>query len=145
MSLPKIVYHPLTVDVTLQCSKGPVGFACHYKSRVHDNVATSGLRERVFEGNDMLISFNMPFLSVTDDLPGWMSFAQWALAGGSFKFYPDAALSDYYNCVSDDEGLPLTYVAPGRYSTGFNFRIVPDSQAPADPGVVMKRFYGVTS
>jgi hypothetical protein len=144
MALPKIVYHPLTVDVTVTCVRGPQNFSCGYKTRAWDNVASSGLRERVFEGNDMLISFGMGHLIADDDLDDWTAFMKWALQGGTFKFYPAAALTDYYNCVSDDTDFSVTAVAPKRYAATFRFRIVPDSQAPADPSAVVKKYLGVS-
>lgn len=146
MSLPKIIYNAGAGNVTLQCVRGPRDFRCGYKTRAHDNLATSGLRERVFEANDILISFVMEQMAVTSDLPSWTAFAQWALSGGAFKFYPDAALSDYYNCVSDDDGFEPARTGPGRYSAAFHFRIVPDGQAPdGGPGEVLERFYGIAA
>ncbi len=146
MSLPKIVYNPGGGDVTLQFLRGPQDFKCFYRSRVHDNLATGGLRERVVEANDMLITFGMGAMRITDDLDDWAAFMAWALAGGQFSFWPDAALAtDYYHCVSDDEGFEYSRNAPGQYGAAFRWRIVPDSQAPANPGVVMKRFYGIAA
>lgn len=145
MSLPKVVYRPDTTDVTLQFQRGPQDFRVSERPVAHDNVSTSGVRERVVERQDILIAFAMPAMSVTDDLGSWAAFSTWALAGGSFKFYPNAALSDYYNCLSEDEAFEPVRVGPGRYSCGFRFRIVHDDQAPADPSVILRRFYGVTT
>lgn len=145
MGLPKIVYDPGTGAVELEFLRGPQRFQCGYSTRAHDNLATSGIRERVLEGNDILISFNMPHLGIGDDLPEWAAFMKWALGGGQFDFYPDADLPDYYHLISDDDGFAPMRTAPGRYGAGFRFRVVPDEQAPADPSVVMERFYGVAA
>jgi len=145
MSLPKIVYNPGTGDITLQFVRGPQGFQCGWKGRVHDNVATSGLRERVIEGLDLVITFTMGAIKVSDDMDDWTTFSFWALNGHTFAFYPDAALSSHYNCVSDDEGLEWTRMGPGVYSASFRWRIVPDDHAPSGPDVVMKRFYGIAA
>ena len=144
MSLPKIVYGS---SVTLQCARGPVGFECFYQARVHDNLSTSGkVRERVMENADMLIAFDMPNMLVSDDYPTWATFMATALTGASFKFYPNAALSDYYNCVDESNGeWKAARNGPGKYAASFLFRILQDAQAPSDPGVVMKRFYGVAT
>lgn len=145
MSLPKVIYDPGSGNVTLLFLRGPRQFACFYSARVHDNLATGGLRERVVEAKDILITFEMPAIRVTDDYDDWATFMDWALAGGQFSFYPDASLtSDYYHCVSDDTGFEYARNAPGQYAAAFRWRIVPDSQAPDDPGEVMKRFYGIT-
>lgn len=140
---PKIVYDAGAGPVTLQCVDGPKDFHCYYKSRVHDNVATSGYRERVFEHSDMLISFTMPAMTVGDALPAWNAFMTWALQGGTFNFYPNSQLADYYHCVVEGDGFDPVRVGPGRYSATFTFRIVPDAYAPGDPAFVLQKFYGV--
>jgi hypothetical protein len=80
-----------------------------------------------------------------DDMPGWGTFLAWALLGGSFKFYPNQGLSDYYNCVMEDDGWNLQRNAPKKYSSKFVFRVLQDSQCPASPDVILRRLYGVTS
>ena len=146
MSLPKVIYTPVTTPITLQFVRGPQGFRCDSKAIVHDNEATSGIRERVHERTELMLSFGMGHLRINDDLAAWSTFMVWALAGGSFKFYPDAAQSTYYNCVSEDEEFAPARVAPGVYSAAFVWRIVPDSlSASATTGLVMRLFYGYTS
>ncbi len=143
MALPKIVYDAGAGAVTLQCVRGPAGFGCWAKARVHDNVATSGLRERVFEETDLFISFTMPALRVGEDYGAWAAFAAWAMQGGQFEFYPDGAQAEKHHCVDEGDGWETTRVGPGVYSAAFSWRIVPDALAPADAGEVMERFYGV--
>lgn len=145
MGLPKIVYDAGAGAVTLTFLRGPQGFRCFYQARAHDNLATSGVRERVLEGNDILIAFSMESLRVDGDLPEWAAWAKWALGGGQFDFYPDRNLPDYYHCVSEDEGFEPLRVAPRVYRADFTLRVVPDGQAPADPSVVMERFYGIAA
>ena len=165
MALPKIIYDPTgaaitdptnppSTAVTLTFKAGPQNFLPSAGPVVHDNIATSGLKERVIERIEMYICFDMPAMQISDDLPGWMAFMAWAFAGASFLFFPNAAMTDYYNCVdetttgvagSSSSGTwSPACVGPGRYSGSFCFRIVPDSHAPADIGVVLKRFYGIT-
>jgi hypothetical protein len=143
MGLPKIIYDAGSGDVTVQFVRGPQNFRCYWKSRVHDNVATSGLRERVTEGHDMMIAFEMRHIRISDDFDDWSAFMLWALDGGEFEFYPDGEETDYYHLVSDDEGWEPTRNAPAQYAAAFRFRVVPDEQAPADVNEVMERFYGV--
>ena len=145
MALPKIVYDAGSGPVTLAFLRGPRDFQCIFDARAHDNLATSGIRERVVEANDILIGFTMGHMRVEEDLPEWVAFMSYALYGGQFEFHPDADLPDYYHCVSDDAGFAPARTGPERYAAGFQFRIVPDGQAPADPSEVMKRFYGVAA
>jgi hypothetical protein len=147
MSAPKIVYNTGSGDVTLAFVRGPLDFLPEWAPVVHDNVASSGAaRERVVENRGILIPFTMPGLTVGGgDLAAWMTFMGWAIGGGAFKFYPNAALtSDWYNCVEEAGAWQPRRVAPGVYSAAFRFRVLMDSQAPADPGTVLRRFMGVT-
>jgi hypothetical protein len=80
---------------------------------------------------------------IDDDMPAWMTFMAFALAGASFKFFPNSAMTDFYNCVEDlGEWVPK-YTAPKKYASSFRFRVLVDSQTPSDPGVILKRFYGI--
>jgi hypothetical protein len=139
----KIVYDAGSGSVVLNTQRGPHDFRAYYQTRKHDNLATSGVRERVLEGNDILISFRMGFMKVDDDLAAWAAFMKYALGGGQFDFYPHDTINEQYHCVSEDEGFEPERVAPGRYAAGFVFRVAPDVLAPADPGVVLKRFNGI--
>jgi len=142
MGLPKVSYDAGAGNVTLQFVRGPQGFKCQAKAIAHDNEATSGIRERVVERTELLLTFSMLALRVDGDLPAWATFMTWALQGGTFAFSPDSDLTDYYNCVSEDEEFSPELRGPGVYSAAFVWRIVPDALAPAGPGVVLRRFYG---
>lgn len=149
IGLPQITYTPVATLVTLSFQRGPQGFAADYAGRVHDNVSTAGFRERVVEALDIIISFSMKNMSEWDqtDLTAWYNFETWALGGGVFNFYPNMGIAtEFYHCVAADQDFKPRRVGPGWYATAFNFRVVPDSQAPAGgPGQVMRRFYGVTT
>ncbi len=147
MSAPKIVYNTgVGGDVTLTFTRGPQDFLPEWAPLIHDNVASSGAaRERVVENRAICIGFTMPGLTTAGgDLAAWMTFMAWAIGGGTFQFYPNAALTDYYNCVEEAAVWQPTWVAPGVYSAPFRFRVLMDSQAPADPGTILRRFMGVT-
>jgi hypothetical protein len=145
MSCPKVTYQPESTLITLQFVWGPQNFISYSAAVAHDNLATGGTKERVVERVDTMIQFDMQAIKLAD-VPGWQAFMDWALAGGEFKFYPDASLSDYYNMVSDDQSFQLVRVGPGVYgsanSPGFTWRMKQDSQA-ASPDVVMQRYYGI--
>jgi hypothetical protein len=144
MGLPLVTYPAATEHTHLQFVRGPQNFRCQAKAVVHDNDATSGVRERVTERTDLLLSFTMPALRVNGDLPDWSTFMAWALGGGEFWFSPDSSLGDYYTCVSEDEEFTPERRAPGVYSASFVWRIVADELAPAGPGEVLGAFYGIT-
>lgn len=140
----KIVYHPAAVDVTLTFKRGPVDFRPYWAARVNDNLSTSGaVRERVTANKDILISWQMPHLVVNDDIEQWAAFEGFGLDGGVFKLYPDDGMEDYYNCVLEDQGFEPARNAPRKYGAAVKVRILNDSQAPADPSVVLRRFYGL--
>lgn len=143
MATPKIIYDAGAGAVTLTFARGPQGFRCTSKATVHDNQATSGIRERVMERVELVLSFTMGHLRVDDDLDDWSTFMAWALVGESFQFFPDSAQATYYNVVSADEGFDPARVAPGVYSASFVWLIVPDVvSAAATTGSVMRQFYG---
>ena len=147
MSAPKVVYNTgVGGDVTLAFVSGPVDFLPEWAPVVHDNLASSGVaRERVVENRGMLLPFAMPALRVSDGtLAGWMTFLGWAIGGGVFKFWPNAALGDWYNCVEETGAWQPKRVAPGVYTAAFCFRVLMDAQAPPDPGTILRRFMGVT-
>jgi hypothetical protein len=143
MALPKLVYNAGAGAVTLQFQRGPKDFRCELSAKVHDNVATSGLRERVHERADMLVSFAMPSLVVGDDYDQWAAFAAWALRGGQFDFYPNASIDYHFHCIADDDGFSPVRVAVKRYSATFAWRVVPDAAMPTSVAVVMESFYGL--
>ncbi len=145
MALPLLKYRPADVDIEIAFKRGPVNFACEWEGRVHDNVATSGLRERVFEGSDMIISFSMPAMRANEDLAEWGAFMGWALQGGQFALRFNLELVDWCNCVLDQDKWSPVRVGRGVYSAAFRFRVVPDAQMPASPAVVLQRFCGVAA
>jgi hypothetical protein len=140
----KIVYG--SGPTTLTFKRGPVNFRPYWDGRVHDNLASSGAaRERVVEHLDILIGFDTPHLVIDDDMAAWAAFEAFALAGGGFKFYPSDGLSDYYNCVLEDAKWEPTRNAPKKYAAAVLVRVLQDSQAPAGPDVILRRFHGLSS
>jgi hypothetical protein len=141
----KIIYTPVATPITLTIKRGPLNFTPYFEGRVHDNLGTSGAaRERVTEHLDILIEWQMPHMVIGDDIEAWASFEAWALVGGGFQFYPSTALGDYYNCVAEDSGWKPQRNGPAKYGATVRIRILNDAQAPADPSVVLRRFYGLT-
>jgi len=145
-NFPQLIYNPGSGNVTIVFTRGPQNFKPYFNGRVHDNLSTSGkVRERVVENLDILIGFEMQHQVADDDMATWGPFLAFALAGNSFKFYPNQGLTDYYNCVLEDANWEPKWNAPKKYASAYTFRVLQDSQAPSDPGVVLRRLYGVTS
>jgi hypothetical protein len=151
MAPPSIVYTPGgNGDITLAVKRGVADFVCRGPAVRHRNLATSGAVETVLERIEFLIGFTVPKLMVganpsnDDVLEDWATWFHWALAGGSFKFYPVAGGQIYYNCTLETEEWAPARVGPGGYSHAFELRIIPDAQAPADAGEVYEAFYGVS-
>jgi len=146
---PQVIYTPVATPITLAFQHGPQHFLPKYAGRVHDNISTAGFRERVTEALDIIITFTMGFMAVSDptDFTAWGLFMAFALAGGQFQFYPNInIIGEYYDCVVDDQGWEPKRVGPGRYSADLTFRVLPDAQSPAGgPAQVMRRFYGITT
>jgi hypothetical protein len=143
----QIVYTPAGGAQTwLTFNYAPVNFMPYYDARVHDNLSTDGsTRERVTENRDILISFEMPYMKMAVDLQAWAQFYAYALTGGGFTFCPNTSLTDVYNCVLEDHEWKPARKAPGMYGAPVVIRILQDGVCPADPSVVLRRFYGITT
>jgi hypothetical protein len=87
----------------------------------------------------------MLHMVVGDDIEAWGLFEAYALAGGTFKLYPCDTLSDYYNCVAEDTGWNPQRNGPKKYGAAVRVRVLADSQAPASPDIVLRRFYGISN
>jgi hypothetical protein len=131
--------------VTLALLRGPLNFMPYFEGRVNDNLSTNGqVRERVVENLDILIAWEMPHMVMGTDLTAWDAFEQFALAGGTFQFWPYVGFTDQYNCVAEDKGWKPQRNAPQKYGAKVLLRILQDGQAPSGPNVVLRRFYGLT-
>jgi hypothetical protein len=147
-----------TGSTTLYFQRGPLNFIAEDSVRRHDNIATSGVRESVYEANDILISFTMPGLlmgtSGAADYAAWKNFFAWARPGGSFQFCPNNSVlvsaapwsgaAYYFNCLLEDTGFKPKKLGMGRYSLDVKFRVAPgDAYAPDNAGQIMEAFWGL--
>jgi|SRR5665213_2485774 len=139
--------------ISFQPAHGPQNFIAEDSARRHDNIATSGLRESVFEATDILIAFTMPGIRIGTDYANWKNFYAAALPGGSFLFTPNTQLTVaaapwsgqeyFFACVLEDTGFRPKRTALGVYSLECKFRVVPDALAPANSGMIMEAFWGL--
>jgi len=104
---------PTTWASTTLTFRYPPRFKPSYaKSAVrHDNVASSGVKEVVYERTDNFIEFDMEWI-LAADRAGWQSFLDFALEGGAFDYYPDASLSAFDAYVFENMDARLAWKAP---------------------------------
>lgn len=98
--------------------------AYSYKATRHDNIASSGVRESVYERVDKFTSLNMEFVATNTDIANWKSFMDYAIQGGSFQFYLDSSSTDFTNYYLEDKDWDATYKYPGIYTFKLTFREV---------------------
>ncbi len=125
MANPKIVYDPGAGPQTLTFLRQPRRVPAYYANAVrHDNVASSGVREAIFERADNFFDFEMEWVGIGADVQAWNSFMQYALKGGQFSYYPDASLTAFTNFWLEDATWKPDYKAPGQYVFRMKFRQV---------------------
>ncbi|HET7213634.1 MAG TPA: hypothetical protein VFL79_08600 [Terriglobia bacterium] len=124
MSYPKIVYTPTGgTEQTLNFTSAPRQQPGYSKNAVrHDNISTAGVRESVLERIDTFLEFGVDYIRAGNDLAAWSAFFDFALTGAPFAYYPDASQSAFTNCLLEDTGETVAYVAPGVYSVKVKFR-----------------------
>ena len=124
MAYPKIVYTPTGgAEQTLNFTSAPRQQPGYSKSAVrHDNISTAGVRESVLERIDTFLELNVDYIQAGNDLANWSAFLDHALTGASFAYYPDALQAGFINCLLEDTGETVAYVAPGVYSAKVKFR-----------------------
>jgi hypothetical protein len=104
----------------------------------------------VYEATDLLISFSMPGLLISDDFTAWDTFYTSALSGSSFSFVPNlsvlvASVPWAFNCVLEDKDFAPKYLGGmGRFSLDCKFRVVLDGSAPGSAGQIMRAYWGMS-
>lgn len=109
MILPKIVYDPGTGAVTLNFTYPPVqkpGIDPLSAIR-HDSTTISGIRQAITERVDTLRTVQIDFVPFAD-LTAWGAFMNFALQGGTFKYYPDATLTAFDTWELEDTDWKLS-------------------------------------
>ncbi len=125
MANPKIVYDPGTGPTTLTFQRPPRFVPAYYTAAVrHDNVASSGVRESIYERADQFLEFEMEWVASGTDVTNWNSFMVYALKGGQFSYYPDSALTTFTSYwLEDAEWIPK-YKSLGQYTFRMKMRQV---------------------
>lgn len=107
---------PLTWGTTLSFLRQPrkvPGFSL--TGIRHDNRATSGVQEVVYERTDDTLNFDMEYIAVGSDIAAWETFIESAISGVPFDYYPDATLTPYVSCFMDNKEVAADYRFPGQY------------------------------
>jgi hypothetical protein len=125
MSNPQIIYNPGTGPVTLTIVR-PMRFQCayDYQSVRHDNIASSGVREAIFERIDTFLNFTMEWVGIGADVEAWNAFMSYALEGGQFQYFPDGSQPAYANYWLEDTNWKAAYKSPAQYTFKMKWRLV---------------------
>lgn len=93
-----------------------------YQAVRHDNVASSGDVEKIFERIDEFLIVNMEFVKAGSDVAAWDTFIRVALAGDSFDYYPDSTLSNFSTYTLEDVDWNPAFKQLGMYTFSLKFR-----------------------
>lgn len=126
MVVPQIVYDPGTGPVILTFTYPPVSKPMlDDRSAVrHDSMTSSGLRQVALERVDILKPLTMDFVP-WDDLPAWGNFIDFAIAGGQFAYYPDAAQPEFQTWELMDTDFKPKFSFRSISKFALQFRLVP--------------------
>lgn len=130
LTVPKIVY-PSGGGTTLTFAFPPRNLPYKtYEAVRHDNVASSGAVERIYERRDEFLPIFMEYVRIGSDVAAWDTFVQYALAGGSFDYYPDSTVgtSDVY--ILADTNWNAAFKQLGMHTFSLKLR-----KATSDTGI----------
>jgi hypothetical protein len=124
--IPRIVYGAGTLNFTYPDIQKPM--IDLLDAVRHDSITSSGLRQTVTERVDTLKDVtleNIPWA----DLPNLAAFLNYAIAGGSFQYYPDAAASAYQTWELVDTKFDPKFNVRGLSKCTLKLRRVPGGLA----------------
>jgi len=125
MAYPQIIYDAGGGPVTLQFQRPPRKVpAYEFKATRHDNIASSGVRESIFERIDTFLTLEMEWVALGSDVAAWSNFMVFALRGGQFAYYADSSQPFFTNYWLEDTDWTADYKAAGQYSFKLKFRKV---------------------
>lgn len=126
MAYPKILYDSGSGLVTLAFTYPPVQkpLLDDREAVRHDSITTSGIRQVALERVDIIKTLMMEYVP-WEDLPMWQIFIDFAVAGGQFAYYPDAALSAFNTYELLDPNFKPAYGSRGITKFTLQLRQVP--------------------
>lgn len=121
MAYPKIVWNSTTLAFTYP----PIQKAMvdDREALRHDSMTSSGLRQTVLERVDIIKPLQIEFVP-WEDLPAWEPFIDFALAGGTFDYYPDADLSAFQTCELMDTTFSPKFNVRGLSKFSLKLRVI---------------------
>lgn len=86
----------------------------------NDSISLSGLKQSVSWRTDVFHNLQMEAVPIAD-LPAWRDFMTYALAGGEFSYYPDAALAGFtvYTLEDTKWALSRAYIGYAKFTLKF--------------------------
>jgi hypothetical protein len=88
----------------------------------HDNIASSGVMEVVYERTDDFLEFDVEWVAA-EDQAAWQSFLAYALTGGAFDYYADANVNSFVTYTFENMDARLAWKSPGMDQiTGIKMR-----------------------
>lgn len=87
----------------------------------HDNRASSGVQEVIYERTDDSLNFDMEYIATGTDIAAWSDFIRSAIKGYPFDYYPDGTLIDFVSCFLDTNDSEARYKFPGYYDMKLSF------------------------
>lgn len=121
MAFPKIVYNAITLNFSIPGRNVP-----DYQKEItrHDNIASSGKAEHIYERSDEFLSFDMEVIP-DGDKSAWEAFLDWALQGNTFDYYPDAGVASSASYTLENKNAKLERRTVGTWALpGLKFRKV---------------------
>lgn len=121
---PKIVYPssvlfpPTPTTLNFKYQPRHVQFFS-YEAVRHDNRASSGVQEVIYERTDEFFNADMEYVTTSDsDVANWQTFLQSAIQGIPFDYYPDpvGAPTTFTTYFADDKNYAAEYKAPGVWT-----------------------------
>lgn len=123
---PKIVY-PSSVlapasPVTLAFARSPRRVPSFVLESIrHDNRASSGVQEVVYERTDKFWEGELEYVASGAEIAAWQAFEESALQGIPFDYYPDATSSAFTTFFLEDQQMSAAYKVPGQYTFKHRF------------------------
>lgn len=126
MSFPKIKYPTGADSPTTLSFVYPPRMVPHAALQTvrHDNIASSGQAERIFEQTADFLVFTMEYVKLGSDVSAWDTFMRQALQGISFDYFPDAAVNSFTSYELEDTNWVPAFKSLGMFSFSVKARKV---------------------
>lgn len=118
--VPKIVYGGGPTTLTFDFPPRNIPYDVRQTVR-HDNVASSGVRESIFEVTNIFLTVFVEYAKVSN-IAAWDSFIQWAEQGNTFKYYPDNTVNSFTTYLLEDTNWTAAFKSLGMFTFSLNFR-----------------------